>query len=156
MTDQPVTIRERIADLCHEQWSGWMDYLFSKGTFSEDGTWTMPAWAVERWKRQAETPYAKLSESEQDSDRKEADKFLAITSVLPACPYCKKPLVRSKIATHPSALYAWMCDCDTQAGGIQAEIFKARAAGMSLTITLKPQNAPDKPTRKRHPVSSQS
>lgn len=69
-------IREILADLCHRQWSGWMEYEFSKGTFNQDGTWTMPAWAVERWKRQMKTPYANLSDSEQESDRVEADKFL--------------------------------------------------------------------------------
>lgn len=71
-------IRERLADLCHKQWSGWLNYMFSKGTFNPDGTWTMPAWAVERWKRQMETPYSELSKSEQDSDRNEADKFLTL------------------------------------------------------------------------------
>ena len=42
-------IREAFAELCHSQWSGWMDYLFSKGEMTEDGRWIMPAWAVERW-----------------------------------------------------------------------------------------------------------
>jgi hypothetical protein len=55
-----------------------MKYLFSKGTFNGDGTWTMPKWAVDRWQRQMNTPYAELSEAEQDSDRSEADKFIAI------------------------------------------------------------------------------
>ena len=71
-------VREKLANLCHEQWSGWVRYMFSKGVFNADGTWTMPAWAVERWKRQMETSYSELSESEQDSDRNEADKFLSI------------------------------------------------------------------------------
>lgn len=71
-------LREELSDLCHKQWSGWMDYEFSKGTFNEDGSWTMPAEFVKRWQRQADTPYAELSESEQDSDRNEADKFLAL------------------------------------------------------------------------------
>lgn len=71
-------LREKLAEMAHKQWSSWMDYLFSKGTFNADGTWTMPTWAVERWKRQAETPYSELSKSEQDSDRNEADKFLAV------------------------------------------------------------------------------
>lgn len=71
-------IREILADLCHRQWSGRMECLFSKGTFNQDGTWTMPAWAVERWKRQMKTPYAQLSGSEQESDQVEADKFLEI------------------------------------------------------------------------------
>lgn len=38
----------------------------------------MPAWAVARWQKQMNTPYANLSESEQESDRTEADKFLTI------------------------------------------------------------------------------
>lgn len=71
-------IREILADLCHQQWSGWMEYLFSKGIFNKDGTWTMPAWAVDRWKKQMNTPYANLSDTEQESDRIEADKFLII------------------------------------------------------------------------------
>jgi hypothetical protein len=69
-------MKEILAELCHNQWSGWVRYMFSKGTFN--GTWTMPAWAAERWKRQMETPYAELSESEQNSDRTEADKFLLV------------------------------------------------------------------------------
>jgi hypothetical protein len=38
----------------------------------------MPIWAVERWKRQMETPYTDLSEGEKESDRAEADKMLEI------------------------------------------------------------------------------
>lgn len=68
-------MREALAKLCHDQWSGWVKYMFSKGTFNKDGTWTMPAWAVERWTHQMDTPYEELSEAEQDSDRKEAAKF---------------------------------------------------------------------------------
>ncbi len=71
-------MRERIADLCHSQWAGWMSYLFSKGTFNSDGSWTMPPEFVQRWKRQLKTPYENLSQPEKDSDRKEADKFLKI------------------------------------------------------------------------------
>lgn len=68
-------LREQLARLCHRQWSNWMVYLFSKGTFNEDGSWTMPAEYVNRWKGQMATPYMSLSEPEKDSDRKEADKF---------------------------------------------------------------------------------
>ncbi len=71
-------MREKLAKLCHSQWSGWMQYLFSKGTFNDDGTWTMPKWAVDRWTRQMYTEYADLSEIEKDSDRAEADKFLEL------------------------------------------------------------------------------
>lgn len=71
-------MREALADLCHKQWSGWMEYLFSKGTFNEDGTWTMPQWAVDRWQRQMNTSYSDLSEPEQESDRRQADKFIEV------------------------------------------------------------------------------
>jgi len=71
-----MNFREKLAALCHSQWAGWMTYLFSKGTFNKDGTWTMPREFVERWTRQMSTPYENLSPSEQDSDRKEADRFL--------------------------------------------------------------------------------
>lgn len=73
-----MEISEGIAELTHGQWSNWMKYLFSKGSFGPDGTWTMPAWAVERWDRQMNTPYSELSPEEKDSDRREADKLVEI------------------------------------------------------------------------------
>ena len=78
-----VAKREALAELAHLQWCGWMEYLFSKGIKNADGTWTMPIWAVERWVRQCKTPYSKLSPYEQESDRKEADKFLQAMSAFP-------------------------------------------------------------------------
>lgn len=73
-----MPIIEELADLCHRQWSGWMYHLFKSGTLNDDGTFTMDADKVERWNRQALTPYVALSESEQESDRKEARKFLHV------------------------------------------------------------------------------
>lgn len=70
--------REALADLCHKQWSGWMHYLFRFGTQNEDGTFTMDADKVTRWRRQMETSFSELSPVEQNSDRKEADKFLVV------------------------------------------------------------------------------
>ena len=79
-------LREEFAKLAHEQWSGWMKYMFSKcsETCPEDGklfheeVLVVPAWAVKRWTTQMNTPYEELSEAEQESDRVEADKFLSI------------------------------------------------------------------------------
>jgi hypothetical protein len=71
-------LREKFADLAHQQWSGWMEYLFEKSIKNEDGTVTIPKWAVDRWKRQIKTDYKDLSEAEQNSDRNEADKFLKL------------------------------------------------------------------------------
>jgi hypothetical protein len=70
--------REQLAALAHEQWSGWMDYMFSKCTILPGDMLAIPAWAVARWTRQMQTPYAELSEEEKDSDRAEADRVLAL------------------------------------------------------------------------------
>ena len=75
---QQTEIKEQLAEYAHYQWSGWMRYLFGKGEFNEDGTWTMPKWAVERWTRQMNAEYKDLSEEEKDSDRKEAEGMLNI------------------------------------------------------------------------------
>jgi len=69
-------MKEKIAELAHDQWSGWMKYLFSKNKKNKDGSFTIPKEFVDRWERQMNTSYEDLSEPEKDSDRKEADKFL--------------------------------------------------------------------------------
>lgn len=73
-------LREQLAALAHDQWSGWMRYMFSRcGPSSVSaGQMYIPREWVERWQRQMDTPYAELSETEKDSDRKEADRVLAL------------------------------------------------------------------------------
>ena len=71
-------VREKIADVQHEIWSHWMRYMFSCGTFNEDGSWTMPADKVKRWQAQMNTSYTNLTQREQASDIEQADKVLAI------------------------------------------------------------------------------
>lgn len=71
-------MREQLADYAHEAWSGWMIYLFKKSVFNKDGTVTIPKWAVDRWMKQCYDGYYDLSEEEQLSDLKEADKMIAI------------------------------------------------------------------------------
>jgi len=75
---KPILLRERLAEVAHQQWSGWMRHLFDRSTFNEDGTVTMSKEDALRWLRQIATPYSELPEEEQESDRKEADKVLAM------------------------------------------------------------------------------
>lgn len=65
-----------LADLQHEIWSHWMKYVFEISIQNEDGTVTIPAQKVERWKRQMNTKYDDLSDSEQISDIEQAEKIL--------------------------------------------------------------------------------
>lgn len=44
----------------------------------DNGSLIIPAEFVERWRGQMKTPYSELSESEQDSDGIEADKFIEL------------------------------------------------------------------------------
>lgn len=71
-------MREELASLVHELWSEWIHYVASKSTFNLDGSMTISAWAVRRRERQMNTSYADLTEEEKDSDRREADRILAL------------------------------------------------------------------------------
>lgn len=61
-------MREVLAALSHEQWSGWTKYMLNN----------LDSVHMAGWRRQIATPYSELSEKEKDSDRVEADKTLAL------------------------------------------------------------------------------
>ncbi len=71
-------MEEKVAELCHSQWAGWIGYMFSKGTLHNDGSLTLPSEFVKRWTRQQNTSYDDLSENEKISDRIEANKFIEL------------------------------------------------------------------------------
>lgn len=75
---QEALVLAALADYAHEAWSGWMNYLFARCTDNEDGSVTIPASLVARWKRQAATDYPDLSDEEKDTDIDEAQKILRI------------------------------------------------------------------------------
>ena len=96
---------EHLADKEHASWARWMKYLFSvcgglpvgAGLYRDI---TIPAALVMRWDRQADTPYAELSEPEKQSDRDEVAHILPIIreyhaaqpitfTWYPQCPTCK-------------------------------------------------------------------
>ena len=70
-------LEERLASLAHEQWSGWMKYLFSKCVAEEFGLLIPDSW-VRHWKDQVDTKYNDLPEHSKESDRKEARAILKI------------------------------------------------------------------------------
>jgi len=78
MTENLYKIKETLSDLCHQMWSGWMEYLFTKCITNENGSLTIPQEFVERWARQIDTCYENLSEEEKNSDRIEAERIITI------------------------------------------------------------------------------
>lgn len=72
---------EKLAALAHEQWSGWMRWIFGKCvTNLEPGCMIIPRQAVDRWKRLMNTPYAQLSEDEKQGDRADASAVLDLVA----------------------------------------------------------------------------
>ncbi len=69
---------ERLADKEHAGWAHWMKYLFSKCLMNDRREVIIPLPLVERWRKQAEIPYAQLSEREKQSDRDEVAHILPI------------------------------------------------------------------------------
>ena len=77
---------EKLANVQHEIWAHWMKYMFSQceeekeeDMFGKDyptGGLIIPKEKVERWKRQIETSYSKLTEKEKESDRNQVRKFI--------------------------------------------------------------------------------
>jgi hypothetical protein len=65
---ETTPLRERLAALEHEQWAHWTRHLLDHLTPEN----------VERWRRQIDTPYERLSEPEKQSDRDWADRVLKL------------------------------------------------------------------------------
>ncbi|WP_422117824.1 hypothetical protein [Brachybacterium sp. UNK5269] len=74
--DSPEVL-EALAAVEHERWAHWQSYLHNQCSRQPDGSLLMPAHLVQRWQRQIETPYAKLSEEERASDREQAIEYLS-------------------------------------------------------------------------------
>lgn len=72
-------MREKLAALMHEIWGIWTNHIFQQSSWDrESDSLIIPGHLVERWSRQMGTCYDALSEKEKDSDRREADKVLAL------------------------------------------------------------------------------
>jgi hypothetical protein len=69
---------EQLAAAEHASWSRWMEYLLSKCAQNPDGSLSIPRELVDHWRRQIETPYAKLSEKEKEADRDEVRRILPL------------------------------------------------------------------------------
>ncbi len=72
---------EQLAAIEHERWSDWQKYMHSLCTrIDAAGELVIPAKLVKQWERQIATPYAKLSESEKESDRSQVRRYWHLIS----------------------------------------------------------------------------
>jgi hypothetical protein len=73
---------EAGAVLEHTRWAKWQAYVFEVATKNEDGTATIPKWAVDNWKRQISKHFDELTEYEKEFDKNEVRKYLSIIKKL--------------------------------------------------------------------------
>ncbi|MFA6282359.1 MAG: hypothetical protein WCY05_07675 [Candidatus Omnitrophota bacterium] len=73
-----ITTKEELAALAHECWSQWMEYMFSRCEFKDDGTAVIPKELVERWNIQMRTSFTYLRDEAKISALVEAEKILRV------------------------------------------------------------------------------
>lgn len=76
--EHPNRLREILARHAHDEWSSYVLYLLSKLHEQPDGSLTIPTGYAAALRRQATTAYETLIDSEQELDREQADKLIAL------------------------------------------------------------------------------
>lgn len=71
---------ETLAEKEHERWSHWQRYMHEQSVRQSDGSLLIPPELVDRWEKQINTHYGRLSEREKDSDREQVRKYLPLIS----------------------------------------------------------------------------
>jgi hypothetical protein len=74
--DTLETAIDRLADVEHERWSHWQQYMHGLGERLPDGRLVLPADQVAKWDRQIATPYDALTPAERESDRDQVRRYL--------------------------------------------------------------------------------
>lgn len=75
---ESVHMVEQLAAIEHERWAHWQRYVHDQCERQDDGSLVIPAELVARWQTQIETPYAELTDEEQESDREQVRRYLPV------------------------------------------------------------------------------
>lgn len=75
-----IDLRERVAALCHVQWSNWTKHLLGAGTERANGSVTLPMPHVNLWRNLVATSFTDLNEAEQVPARQRAASLLKLIS----------------------------------------------------------------------------
>lgn len=71
-----VELIDLLANIEHQRWAHWQNYLHSQCEAQDDGALLIPAHLAKRWKRQIKTPYSDLTLPEQKSDIEQVMKYI--------------------------------------------------------------------------------
>jgi hypothetical protein len=162
MSESEPSLRERLAELCHAQWSGWMRYMLGdcdssicpavRGPNAEHPQPRLQhADYLARWRRQMATPYADLSDAEKNSDRAEADRFIAlIGDVARDARFVEKVREAYQQATysHESRISppsVWMAECIHAIEQAHRDIYNAPCKPVERTEASVPHEEPPAP-----------
>jgi hypothetical protein len=69
---------EELAALEHERWAHWQRFMHQQGKRQLDGSLILPSDLIEKWDRLIRTPYAQLTDKEQESDREQVLRYLPV------------------------------------------------------------------------------
>ena len=76
MAENPPELLESLAAIEHERWAHWQRFMHEQGKRQPDGSLLLPADLVAKWDRLIDTPYARLTETERESDRDHVRRYL--------------------------------------------------------------------------------
>lgn len=77
MTEK-AKLLEELAAIEHERWAHWQRFVHEQGERQPDGSLILPPELVAKWDRLIDTPYAKLTTKEQESDRDQVRRYLPV------------------------------------------------------------------------------
>lgn len=89
--EEKTRLREKLADLEHQQWAHWTKYMLDNLTPEN----------IERWKKQCDTNYEDLTEKEKDSDREWAHKVIEL---LDEEQIREAKIIMEKLGSHSSSV----------------------------------------------------
>ena len=70
-------LRDSFAKVAHQSWKGLMEFMSSKGTEMEDGSFVLKASTYEKWMLRANTRFEDLDDKLKNSHMFEANKYVA-------------------------------------------------------------------------------
>ena len=71
---------EKLAAIEHDRWAHWQRFVHEQGERQQDGSLVLPSHLVAKWERLIATPYAQLTNMEQESDRDQVRRYLPVVA----------------------------------------------------------------------------